>query len=76
MGAFPVNAAVKPRVLQLRSQLFQLAALIAVDRPQALLVETHTLRSAGWRELRLSRGWYTHTRELATQPHVVTEQSP
>lgn len=41
MGAFAVNAAVKPRVLQLRSQLFQLAALIAVDRPQALLVETH-----------------------------------
>lgn len=42
MGAFPVNAAAKPRVLQLRSQLFQLAVLIAVDRHQALLVETHT----------------------------------
>lgn len=39
---FPVNAAVKPRILQLRSQLFQLAVLIAVDRHQALLVETHT----------------------------------
>lgn len=42
MAAFPVNAAVKPRILQLRSQLFQLAVLIAVDRHQALLVETHT----------------------------------
>lgn len=42
---FPVNAAVKPRVLQLRCQLFQLAVLIAVDRHQALLVETHTHRS-------------------------------
>lgn len=52
---FPVNAAVKPRILQLRSQLFQLAVLIAVDRHQALLVETHPLRSVGWTELRLSR---------------------
>lgn len=39
---FPVHAAAKPRILQLRSQLFQLAVLIAVDRHQALLVETHT----------------------------------
>jgi nitrate reductase gamma subunit len=39
---FPVNAAIKPRILQLRSQLFQLAVLIAVDRHQAVLVETHT----------------------------------
>lgn len=76
MGAFPVNAAAKPRVLQLRSQLFQLAVLIAVDRHQALLVETHTPRSAGWREFRLSRVRDRHMHKPATQPPVVTEQPP
>lgn len=70
---FPVNAAAKPRILQLRSQLFQLAVLIAVDRHQALLVETHTLRSAGRTELRLSRGRDRHSRKPATQPPVVME---
>lgn len=60
MGAFPVNAAVKPRILQLRSQLFQLAVLIAVDRHQALLVETHTPVRRLWRELRLGRGRHRH----------------
>lgn len=70
---FPVNAAVKPRILQLRWQLFQLAVLIAVDRHQALLVETHTLRSVGWTELRLSCGRDRHRRKPVTQPPVVME---
>lgn len=62
MGAFPVNAAVKPRILQLRSQLFQLAVLIAVDRHQALLVETHTSVR------RLQR--------VKAQPHPVQAHAP
>lgn len=61
---FPVNAAVKPRILQLRSQLFQLAVLIAVDRHQALLVETHTHR------------FKAQQQQPVTQPPAVTEWPP